>query len=185
MIKIIENNHVNYDERGYFLEVYNKKVLSSLGINVDFAQDNQSFSWKAGTIRGLHFQIPPHAQAKLVRVLRGRILDVAVDIRKGSPTFGQYVAVELSAENRKQLFIPEGFAHGFCTLEDETEVFYKVSDYYAPECERGLLFDDPALAIPWPVSRENAIINARDLAFPTLAELPDYFVYSGRDGKED
>ncbi len=173
-----------YDQRGTFSETYNKRFLAKMGIDVEFVQDNQSWSRKAGTIRGLHFQIPPHAQAKLVRVLRGRILDVAVDIRKGSPTFGQYLAVELSAENRRQLFIPEGFAHGFCTLEDDTEVLYKVSDYYAPDCERGLLFDDPALAIPWPVSREQAIITDRDLSFPPLAELTDYFLYASADMKK-
>ena len=172
---------VHEDERGYLSETYNRRDFAEVGIRVDFVQDNQSFSRQAGTIRGLHYQAPPRAQAKLVRVLRGRILDVAVDIRKGSPTFGQHVAVELSAENRLQLFIPEGFAHGFCTLEGDTEVFYKLSAHHAPECEHGIIFDDPTLSIPWPVKREEAVISARDLSLPRFSELPEHFTLAGRE----
>lgn len=172
------------DARGYLSETYNRRDFAHAGIDVEFVQDNHSYSRKAGTVRGLHYQAPPHAQAKLVRVLRGRILDVAVDIRKGSPTFGRHVAVELSAENSLQLFIPEGFAHGFCTLEDETEVFYKLTAHHHPVSEHGLRFDDPALAIPWPVTRARAIISKRDLALPTLAELPDHFLFR-QDVMED
>ena len=172
---------VHEDERGFLSETYNRRDFAKAGIRVEFLQDNQSLSRRAGTIRGLHYQAPPRAQAKLVRVLRGRILDVAVDIRKGSPTFGQHVAVELSAESRLQLFIPEGFAHGFCTLEDDTEVFYKLSAHHAPECEHGIIFDDPALSIPWPVKREEAVISARDLSLPPLSELPQHFTFPGRE----
>lgn len=180
---LLVRTQAHEDARGFLSETYNRRAFASAGIHVDFVQDNQSCSRKAGTVRGLHYQSPPHAQAKLVRVLRGRILDVAVDIRKGSPTFGQHVAVELSAENRLQLFIPEGFAHGFCTLEDDTEVFYKLSAHHEPASEHGLRFDDPALAIPWPVSRADAIMSERDLALPTLPELPDHFVFR-RDARE-
>lgn len=173
---------VHEDERGFLSETYNRRDFVEAGIRVEFVQDNQSYSRRAGTIRGLHYQAPPMAQAKLVRVLRGRILDVAVDIRKGSPTYGQHVAVELSAENRLQMFIPEGFAHGFCTLEDDTEVFYKLSAHHAPECEHGIIFDDPTLAIPWPVKREEAVISARDLSLPRLSELPAHFTLAEREG---
>ena len=170
------------DARGYLSETYNRRDFARAGIDVEFVQDNHSYSRKAGTVRGLHYQAPPHAQAKLVRVLRGRILDVAVDIRKGSPTFGRHVAVELSAENSLQLFIPEGFAHGFCTLEDETEVFYKLSAHHHPASEYGLRFDDPALAIPWPV--DEAIVSAGDAAARPLREqatLPRWEPARGRD----
>lgn len=163
------------DHRGYFLETYAATDFAALGIGAAFVQDNQSLSAKRGTVRGLHFQVPPRAQAKLVRVLRGSILDVAVDIRRGSPSYGRHVAAVLSAENARQLYIPTGFAHGFCTLEPDTEVAYKVSDTYAPDCDRGLAWDDPALAIAWPVPAEDAELSAKDRKQPLLAELPAWF----------
>lgn len=163
------------DQRGFFSETYNVRQFADHGIDADFVQDNHSFSRRRGTIRGLHFQIPPHAQAKLVRVLRGAIYDVAVDLRTVSPTYGRSVSVELSAENREQLFIPAGFAHGFCTLEDDTEVLYKVDAYYAPDCERGLLWNDPALNIDWPVDEAKAILSDKDRTYPPLSDLPAYF----------
>ena len=139
------------DARGFFCETYNMKRIEEAGLPTEYVQDNVSLSKKAGTIRGLHFQKPPAAQAKLVRVLKGRILDVAVDIRHGSPTFGQYVSAELSADGLEQLFIPAGFAHAFCTLEDDTEVMYKVTDFYAPEHDAGIIWNDPEIGLtgPW------------------------------------
>jgi len=163
------------DERGFFSETYNKAALKEAGFDKEFIQDNHSLSSERGVIRGLHFQIPPFAQDKLVRVVRGSILDVAVDIRKGSPTFGQHVAVELSAANWKQLLVPVGFAHGFCTLEPNTEVLYKVSDYYAPQCDKGLAYDDPDIAIDWPIAINEAILSGKDKQHPAFSELPDYF----------
>jgi dTDP-4-dehydrorhamnose 3,5-epimerase len=166
------------DERGFFSETYSKKNLASLGFEKDFVQDNQSFSTEKGVVRGLHFQTRPYAQDKLVRVIQGRILDVAVDIRTGSPTYGQHVAVELSAQNWQQFLIPVGFAHGFCTLEANTEVFYKVTNPYAPEYDKGLAFDDPALAIDWGIDRKEATLSKKDRNLPKLSQLPDYFSYS-------
>jgi dTDP-4-dehydrorhamnose 3,5-epimerase len=166
---------VHGDARGFFSEVYNARQLETAGILDVFVQDNHSRSGPVGTLRGLHFQIPPYAQAKLVRVPRGRILDVAVDIRAGSPTYGQHVCRELSAAAWNQLYVPEGFAHGFCTLEPDTEVVYKVSHYYAPDHDRGLHWNDPALAIAWPVSAEEAVLSDKDRRHPTLAELPAHF----------
>ena len=163
------------DARGFFSEVYNARQLAEHGVSLTFVQDNHSLSCEPGTIRGLHFQTPPYAQDKLVRVPRGRILDVAVDIRRGSPTFGKHVAVELSAESWNQLLVPTGFAHGFCTLEPDTEVLYKVTAYYAPDHDKGLLWDDPALAIAWPFGRETARVSDKDARQPTLAALPAYF----------
>ncbi len=163
------------DERGFFSEVYNGRAWKEQGIALDFVQDNHSLSRDVGVIRGLHFQLPPFAQDKLVRVVRGRILDVAVDIRRSSPTFGQHVAVELSAENWRQLLVPIGFAHGFCTLEPDTEVLYKVTNYYSAAHDRGLAFDDPALGIDWPVAAESAQLSAKDRQWPKLAELADAF----------
>lgn len=162
------------DERGLFSETYRKGFLASFGCMADFVQENFSVSIRAGTIRGLHFQRPPAAQAKLVRVLKGAIYDVAVDIRKGSKSYGKVVGVELSAENGQQLFVPHGFAHGFCTLAPNTEVLYKCDAYYAPECEGGLLCRDPALDIRWPYSDEE-IVNDRDAGFPLLSELDSPF----------
>lgn len=165
------------DPRGFFSETYSCRALADAGLDIDFVQDNQSLSVEAGTVRGLHFQIPPHAQAKLVRVTRGAILDVAVDIRSGSPTFGRYAHAVLSAENWAQMFIPEGFAHGFCTLEANTEVLYKASDYYAPDHDKGLAWNDPALGIDWPVSDADASLSDKDRAQPLLAQLPAHFDY--------
>jgi dTDP-4-dehydrorhamnose 3,5-epimerase len=165
------------DERGYFCETFRHDVFARWAPGVTFVQDNQSLSAEAGTVRGLHFQVAPNAQAKLVRVLKGAILDVAVDVRQGSPTFGRHVACELSADNLRQLFIPVGFAHGFCTLLAGTEVTYKVSTYYSPADDRGLLWNDPALAIAWPVPPGRAILSAKDRAHPRLAEMPPSFRY--------
>ncbi|OYX04392.1 MAG: dTDP-4-dehydrorhamnose 3,5-epimerase [Caulobacter vibrioides] len=161
------------DERGFFSETYNAKVLAEAGFAALFVQDNHSRSPAKGTVRGLHFQAPPFAQDKLLRVTRGAILDVAVDIRKGSPTYGQSVAVELSAENWRQLLVPKGFAHGFQTLTEDCEVLYKVTDYYAPASEAGLLWNDPALGIAWPGIEP--VINARDAAWPALADFKTPF----------
>jgi dTDP-4-dehydrorhamnose 3,5-epimerase len=166
------------DERGYFSETYNRQVLAAAGIDRTFVQDNQSLSRTKGVLRGLHFQIAPHPQGKLVRVTRGAIFDVAVDIRRGSPSFGQHVSTTLSAENWSQLWIPEGFAHGFCTLEPDTEVIYKVTDFYAPECDMGLAWDDPDLGIAWPLSGTQAILSDKDRSHPRLRDLPAHFVYA-------
>jgi len=165
------------DHRGFFSEAYSKEGFAEAGINVDFVQDNHSLSADKGTVRGLHFQVPPFAQHKLVRVPRGAILDVAVDIRVGSPTFGQHVSTVISADEWNQLFIPIGFAHGLVTLEPDTEVLYKVSDYYAPDCDKGLLWNDPALNIDWPIDADAAVLSDKDTKHPTLADLPPYFTY--------
>ncbi|MCB8818944.1 dTDP-4-dehydrorhamnose 3,5-epimerase [Microvirga rosea] len=159
------------DARGVFIETYNHSSFAAAGIGETFVQDNFSLSIHKGTVRGLHFQLPPFGQAKLVRVGRGRILDVVVDLRRGSSTFGKHVAVELSAANRLQIFVPVGFAHGFCTLEPDTEVHYKVSAPYSPAHDRGLAWDDPALAIAWPVAAEQAILSDKDTRHPRLADL--------------
>lgn len=160
------------DQRGFFSETWNRRAFAAAGIDRDFVQDNHSRTAEAFTLRGLHYQAPPRAQGKLVRVTAGRVLDVAVDLRRASATFGRHYAVELSAEAWNQLWVPEGFAHGFLTLDPGCEVLYKVTDYYAPEAEGGLRFDDPALAIDWPVPPDTIRANARDRAFPGLAALP-------------
>ena len=165
------------DKRGFFSEVYNKARLAEAGITADFVQDNHSYSAERGVIRGLHFQSPPHAQGKLVRVTRGVALDVIVDIRHGSPTFGEHLAVELSAENWRQFWVPPGFAHAFCTLSKDVEFLYKVSGYYAPDCDFGLAFDDPDLGIDWPVAPEEAILSDKDRKHPRLKDLPVHFHY--------
>jgi dTDP-4-dehydrorhamnose 3,5-epimerase len=161
------------DPRGFFAETFSRRFFAEAGLVADFVQDNQSLSHPSGTIRGLHFQRPPHAQAKLVRVLRGAVFDVAVDIRAGSPTYGRHVAVELSAEDGKMILIPEGFAHGFCTLKADTEVFYKVSRDYAPQHEGGILWNDAALGIAWPVDPADAVLSDRDRKLPLLSELAE------------
>lgn len=167
------------DDRGFFSESWNRKTLSEHGIDTDFVQDNHSVSAAVNTVRGLHFQSPPHAQAKLVRCGRGRLFDVAVDIRKGSPTFGQWVGYELSFENGLQLLIPEGFLHGFATREPETEIIYKCSDYYAPECDGAVRFDDPDLAIDWGLSGD-AILSDKDANAPLMAQFDSPFTYGER-----
>lgn len=163
------------DPRGFFSETFNSQRLAELGITVPFVQDNHSLSVPCGTVRGLHFQVPPRAQAKLVRVVRGSIFDVAVDIRRGSPSFGRHVSAVISAAEWNQIYIPEGFAHGFCTLEPDTEVLYKVSDYYAPEYDRGILWNDPALRIEWPLRPGEALLSDKDTRNPLLADQKDLF----------
>lgn len=163
------------DERGFLSETFKAAALKEAGVDLDWIQDNHAFSTSRGVIRGLHFQRPPHAQAKLLRVTRGAVLDVAVDIRKGSASYGRHVAIELSAENWAQLFVPTGFAHGYCTLSDETEVLYKVTAPYAPAEEGGVLWNDPDLGIAWPVSVEAAIVNERDRRWPRLRDFTSPF----------
>jgi dTDP-4-dehydrorhamnose 3,5-epimerase len=166
------------DARGYFVESYNKKTLAAHGVNFDFVQDNLSLSEKSGTVRGLHFQSPPSAQTKLVSVPTGAALDVLVDIRHGSPTYGRHAAVELTAENGLQLLVPRGFAHGFCTLADHTLVQYKVDAHYDPARDLGLLWNDPDLGIRWPVTAETAILIDKDKKHPRLSDLPRYFAWT-------
>jgi len=170
------------DARGFFAETWNARASKAAGAEVDFVQDNHSFSIQTGTIRGLHFQAPPHAQAKLVRCGRGRLFDVAVDIRAGSPTYGRWFGVELSFENGRQLFIPAGFAHGFATLEPETEIVYKCSDYYAPECEGALRYDDPDLAIDWGLAGGAASISEKDLSASAFRGFASPFLWKGAAG---
>lgn len=159
------------DSRGYFFESFSKKRFEEqTGINVDFVQDNESRS-TYGVVRGLHFQRPPHAQAKLVRVVSGRVLDVAVDLREGSPTYGRHVAVELSGENHRQVFIPKGFAHGFSVLSEEAVFQYKCDDYYAPETEGAVAWDDPEIAIDWRIPADDMILSEKDKKHPRLSEL--------------
>lgn len=163
------------DDRGYFSETYSQAALAELGIDIGFVQDNQSLSRHVGVVRGLHFQLPPFAQAKILRVLRGAVFDVVVDLRRTSPTFGKSVSVTLDAESGEQIFIPAGFAHGFCTLQPDTEIFYKVSAPYARECDRGLLWSDPDLGIDWPVAPDSAVLSERDRVHPRLRDLPACF----------
>ena len=164
------------DPRGFFAEIYRADLLRDHGVETDFVQENHSMSANVGVVRGLHFQIPPFAQAKLVRVATGAILDVVVDIRHGSANFGRYVAVRLDAATGDQLFVPEGFAHGFCTLEPNTEVLYKVNRYYSAAHDRGLLWNDPALGIAWPVMADTAVLSDKDRRQPVLGEMPRYFL---------
>ncbi len=163
------------DERGFFVETYNEPRYKEMGISGDFIQDNLSKS-KKGVLRGLHYQAPPFAQGKLVTVLAGAVLDVAVDIREGSPTFGQYVAVELTAENKRQFWIPAGFAHGFVTLEDDTLFAYKCTNVYSPEHDRGVKFDDPAIGIEWPEVGE-LTVSEKDQKQPLLKDIAKEFLY--------
>lgn len=163
------------DPRGYFAETYVRRDFAAAEIPHEFVQDNESLSRKVGTVRGLHFQIRPFAQAKLIRVLTGRIFDACVDLRRSSPRYGRHAAVELSAESGDQLFVPVGFAHGFCTLEPDTSVLYKVDAVYSAEHDRGIAWSDPGLGIPWPVGKDAAIVSAKDAALPPLADTPAYF----------
>jgi dTDP-4-dehydrorhamnose 3,5-epimerase len=163
------------DARGFFSEVYSKAAWDAAGFAYVFVQDNHSYSAAVGTLRGLHFQVAPFAQDKLIRVARGRILDVAVDIRRASPTFGRHVAIELSANNWRQMLVPAGFAHGFVTLEPDCEVLYKASAPYAPACERGVAFDDPAIGVVWPLPDGGPTLSERDKRWPLLAEATDLF----------
>jgi dTDP-4-dehydrorhamnose 3,5-epimerase len=173
-VKIIRPvRHV--DPRGFFSEIFREDVLADQGVETRFVQENHSLSVARGVIRGLHFQIPPFAQAKLVRVAVGAILDAVVDLRRSSPSFGRHAAVRLDAAAGDQLFVPEGFAHGFCTLEPNTEIVYKVNRYYSAEHDRGLLWNDPALGIAWPVTEAAALLSDKDRRHPVLAELPQYF----------
>jgi dTDP-4-dehydrorhamnose 3,5-epimerase len=174
---VIIEPKVHGDSRGYFVETFvSNKLEEFLGYQINFCQDNESKSSK-GVLRGLHYQLPPHAQTKLVRVIHGRVLDVAVDIRKNSPTFGKYVAVELSGENKKQLLIPRGFAHGFVVLEDDTIFAYKVDNYYSPECDRGIAFDDKNLNIDWILNHNELNLSAKDIKQPKLNETNDLFEF--------
>ena len=159
------------DSRGSFSETFSRRTMAGFGIDLEFCQDNESFSSSSGTVRGLHLQVEPHAQGKLVRVVHGAIFDVAVDIRPDSPTFGQHTSVELKAGDNRALWIPAGFAHGFCTLADETVVSYKATDFYAPDCERSIRFDDPDLGIDWPVDSADAVLSDKDAAAPSFAEF--------------
>ena len=167
------------DDRGWFSETFHEKRLQELGITCRFVQDNQSSSKRAGTLRGLHFQLPPAAQAKLVSVVRGRILDVVVDVRRGSATFGRHASVELSAESGLQVYVPEGFAHGFVTLEDDAMVMYKASDYYSPAHDCGIFWNDPDIAFPWPFKEAEIIVSDRDRRLPSLKEFASPFAYDG------
>jgi dTDP-4-dehydrorhamnose 3,5-epimerase len=168
------------DARGWFSESWNASRFADWGIDGSFCQDNHSLSSLAGTLRGLHFQTPPHAQAKLVRCTRGAIFDVAVDIRKGSPTYHQWVSAELSADNGDQLFIPAGYAHGFLTLTPDTEVMYKVNAHYAPEADGGIIWNDPTLGIDWPLSGAVPLLSDKDAVLPALAGAQADFAYDGR-----
>ena len=166
---------VHGDHRGYFMETYNQKAFEDIGITAVFVQDNQSFTAQKGTLRGIHFQNAPMAQAKLVRVTRGAVMDVAVDLRRGSPTYRQWVAVELSAENKRMLFIPRGFGHGFVTLTDDVEFCYKVDNLYSRACDRGIRFNDPDIGVEWGV--ESPILSNKDTTSPMLRDSDCNFVY--------
>ena len=163
------------DARGFFSESWNRRTLADQGIVIEFVQDNHSFSRDAGTVRGLHCQVPPHAQDKLIRCGRGRLFDVAVDIRRGSPTFGHWVGYDLSFENGRQLLVPKGFLHGFVTREPDTEILYKCSDFYAPDCEMAVRFDDPDLAIAWGIDSSRAILSDKDARAPAFADVASPF----------
>lgn len=165
------------DHRGFFMESYNKQMLEGAGIHHTFIQDNHSLSVEAGVLRGLHYQLAPKAQTKLVRVLSGAVYDVVADIRKGSPTYGQWIGVILSAENQRQILVPKGFAHGICTLTPHAQLLYKVDEYYSPEHDRGIVWNDPDLGIDWPVSQP--ILSDKDRGQPTLAQADNNFVYGG------
>ncbi len=163
------------DDRGFFSEIYNQRTFATAGVTLDFVQDNYAYTGAAGVIRGLHYQTAPFAQDKLVRVTRGAILDVAVDIRRDSPTFGQHVTMRLSADGWTWALVPIGFAHGYCTLEPNTEVLYKVTNFYSPAHDRGLLWSDPDLGIDWPVTPDTASVSTKDQVLPRFSDLTDFF----------
>lgn len=165
------------DARGVMSEVWSRRHFAAAGVIADFVQDNHARNPRKGTLRGLHYQLPPAAQGKLLRVTRGAIFDVAVDIRRGSPTFGCAVEIILSADNWHQLWVPTGFAHGYCTLEDDTEVIYKVTDFYNPQHDRGLAWDDPEIGIEWPIGPGALLLSERDRKHPRLSDLPELFDY--------
>lgn len=173
------------DDRGWFTESWNREAMASAGLSFDFVQDNHSYSARKGTLRGLHYQSPPHAQDKLVRCTRGTILDVAVDFRRGSPTFGRWIGAELTAENGKQLLVPKGFLHGFLTLSDDVEVQYKCTDVYAPECDGAVRWDDPTIGIDWAMCgalpEGGPHLSAKDAAAPLLAQTTSPFTYAGTE----
>ncbi len=173
-VKLLVSSRIE-DSRGFFSEIHRRDVFEAAGMFLEFVQDNLSMSIEAGTIRGLHFQTQPFAQAKLIRVIRGRVFDVAVDLRASSPTYGTHVSVELSAAGCRQLLVPVGFAHGFCTLEPNTELEYKVTNYYAPEHDRGLLWNDPDLKIDWPLHGLSPHLSDRDRQHPRLKDLVGSF----------
>jgi dTDP-4-dehydrorhamnose 3,5-epimerase len=168
------------DARGFFSEIFREDVAAQFGEGLRFVQDNHAYSAERGVLRGLHYQTPPRAQGKLVRCTRGAILDVAVDIRVGSPTYGRHVSAEISAANWRQIWVPPGFAHGYVTLEPDTEVLYKVTDYYSPECDRGIAWDDPALGIDWRLGASALILSDKDRRHPRLADAPAAFAWTGR-----
>lgn len=165
------------DNRGFFSESWNRNTFAKHGLEFDFVQDNHSLSEKSGTLRGLHYQTPPHAQDKLVRCGRGRLFDVAVDIRKGSPAYGQWFGVELSFDNGKQLLVPKGFLHGFISLEPDTEIVYKCTDFYAPECDAAIRWDDPSIGIDWPLGNSQPVLSDKDINAPHLADIDSPFAY--------
>ncbi len=177
-VKLIHTRRFG-DDRGWFSETYHRPRWTADGAAEEFVQDNHSYSKHAGTLRGIHFQAPPHAQAKLVRCIRGRILDYAVDLRAGSPTYGRHVAAELSADNGDQLYIPVGFGHAFVTLEPDSEVIYKVSDVYAPDVDGGISWDCPTLAIDWPLPPGGPVLSDKDRTLPHLADWDSPFAYDG------
>lgn len=178
-VKLIKTRRFD-DERGWFSESYVERRWRDLGVDARFVQDNHSQSTLPGTIRGIHFQLPPHAQAKLVRCSRGRIMDYAIDLRRNSPTFGKFVAAELSKENGDQLYIPVGFGHAFVTLEPDCEVLYKVDDYYAPDCDAGIRWDCSHIGIDWPLPESGAILSPKDADLPCLMEFESPFEFDGR-----
>ena len=165
------------DKRGFFSEIYNKRALLEVGIDMDFIQENYAYSADKGTLRGLHFQAPPATQTKLLRVLRGAVVDVCVDCRRGSPTYGQYALVEMTADSGQQILCPKGFAHGILTLMPHTEIAYKVDAYYAPELDMGFRYDDPTVGIDWPLPETEMILSEKDRNQPAFDDLPDIFTY--------
>lgn len=177
-IQLIETPRFG-DDRGWFSETWSRAKFAARGVDLDFVQDNQSYSAYAGTIRGIHFQTPPHAQAKLVRCVRGRIIDYAVDLRKGSPTYGKVAFAELTADNGRQLFVPVGFGHAFVTLEPDTEVAYKVSDVYAADCDGGVAWDCSDIGIDWPLPPSGPVLSDKDKLLPRLADFDSPFAYDG------